>query len=87
MNNLPDVSIAVESDATMSEQFKKSSEANIFINKYRQQQKIGKTGTYQSGKLHSRFAGYMVFGAAVFISLMAAAAVASHDLPLMLGGF
>lgn len=42
---------------------------------------------FQSGKLHSRFAGYMAFGAAVFVSLMAAATVAIHDVPLMLGGF
>lgn len=41
----------------------------------------------QSGKLHSRFAGHMAFGAAVLVSLVAAATVASHDVPLMLGGF
>jgi len=29
----------------------------------------------------------MAFGAAVFVSLMAAATVASHDVPLMFGGF
>ena len=41
----------------------------------------------QSGKLHSSFAGHIAFGAAVFVLLMAAATIASHDVPLMLGGF
>ena len=87
MSNLPYISISVESEGPMPEQFKKSSKANGSLNKHRQQHNICKTGAYQSGKLHSGFAGYMAFGAAVFVSVMAAAAVASHDLPLMLGGF
>jgi hypothetical protein len=41
----------------------------------------------QSGKLHPRFAGHIAFGTAVFVSLMAAATIASHDVPLILGGF
>lgn len=40
----------------------------------------------QSGRLHPRLAPYLAFLAAVFVSLVAAATVASHDVPLMLGG-
>ena len=49
--------------------------------------KIARFRARQSGKLHSGFAGYMAFGAAVLVSVIAAATVASHDVPLMLGGF
>ena len=49
--------------------------------------KISRFRLRQSGKLHSRFAGYMAFGAAVLVSMIAAVTVASHDVPLMLGGF
>ena len=49
--------------------------------------KIARFRVRQSGKLHSRLAGYMAFGAAVLVSVIAAATVASHDVPLMLGGF
>jgi hypothetical protein len=49
--------------------------------------RIARFRARQSGKLHSRFAAYMAFGAAVVISMMAAVTVASHDVPLMLGGF
>ena len=45
------------------------------------------SNTRQSGKIHSLFTACMAFGAAVFVSLMAAATVASYDMPLMLGGF
>ena len=41
----------------------------------------------QAGKLDARLGGYLAFGAAVLVSIVAAAAVASHDLPLILGGF
>lgn len=40
----------------------------------------------QSGRLHPRLASCLAFLAAVFVSLLAAATVASHDVPLMLGG-
>ncbi len=40
----------------------------------------------QSGGLHPRLAPYLAFVAAVLVSLVAAATVASHDVPLMLGG-
>lgn len=40
----------------------------------------------QSGRLHPRLAPYLAFLAAVLVSLLAAATVASHDVPLMLGG-
>ena len=53
----------------------------------REGQRIARFRTRQSGKLHSRFAGYLAFGAAVCVSMIAAATVASHDVPLMLGGF
>lgn len=53
----------------------------------REGRSIARARARQSGKLHSRFAGYMAFGAAVFVSMIAAATVASHDVPLMLGGF
>ena len=53
----------------------------------REEHKITRFRTRQSGKLHSRFAGYLAFGAAVCVSMIAAATVASHDIPLMLGGF
>jgi len=43
--------------------------------------------TCPSGKLHFEFAGYFAFGAAVFVSVVAAVTVANHDVPLMLGGF
>jgi len=43
--------------------------------------------TCRSGKLYSQFAGYLAFGAAVFASVAAAVAVASHNVPLMLGEF
>ena len=49
--------------------------------------RIARFRTCQSGKMHSRFAGYLAFGAAVCVSMIAAATVASHDIPLMLGGF
>lgn len=42
--------------------------------------------TRQSGKLHARLAPYLAFVAAVFGCLVAAATVASQDVPLMLGG-
>jgi hypothetical protein len=42
--------------------------------------------TRQSGKLHARLAPYLAFVAAVFGCLVAAATVASQDMPLMLGG-
>ena len=52
------------------------------------EQQTGGRRAHQSGKLHSsRFGGYMAFVAAACVSIMAAATVASHDLPLMLGGF
>ena len=41
----------------------------------------------QSGKLHSQLAAYLAFSATAFVCVIAAAMVASHDLPLMLGGF
>ncbi|MDB5845730.1 MAG: hypothetical protein JWP79_3040 [Polaromonas sp.] len=41
----------------------------------------------QAGKLDAQLGGYLAFGATVFVSIVAAAAVASNDLPLMLGGF
>lgn len=41
----------------------------------------------QTGKLDARLGAYLAFGAAVLASIVAAAAVASHELPLMLGGF
>lgn len=41
----------------------------------------------QSGKLHSQLAAYLAFAATAFVCIIAAAMVASHDLPLMLGGF
>lgn len=41
----------------------------------------------QAGKLEVRLGGYLAFGAAVLICLVAAVAVVSHELPLMLGGF
>ena len=44
-------------------------------------------GARQSGKIHSLLAACMAFGAAVFVSLIAAAVVASHDMTLMPGGF
>lgn len=37
--------------------------------------------------LHSRRSAYAAFCATVFACVAAAATVASHDLPLMLGGF
>ena len=43
--------------------------------------------TSQSGKLHSQFAAYLAFAAAVLVSLLAVFTVVSHDLPLMLWGF
>ena len=44
-------------------------------------------GVRQSGKIDFRLATCMAFGAVVFVSLMAAAVVASHDMTLMPGGF
>ena len=41
----------------------------------------------QLGKLNAQLAASMAFLAAVLVCVMAAAAVASHDLPLLLGGF
>ena len=41
----------------------------------------------QAGKLDAQLGSYLAFGAAVFASIVAAAAVASYELPLMLGGF
>ena len=52
-----------------------------------QQLQAARRGARQSGKIHSLFAACMAFGAAVVVSLMAAVAVAGHDMPLMLGGF
>ncbi len=42
--------------------------------------------TRQSGKLHARLAPYLAFVGAVLGCLVAAATVASQDVPLMLGG-
>ena len=41
----------------------------------------------QAGKLNAHLFAYLAFGAAVFASIAAAAAIASHGLPLMLGEF
>lgn len=41
----------------------------------------------QAGKLNARLGAWLAFGAAVFVSIVAAVAVASHELPLSLGGF
>jgi hypothetical protein len=41
----------------------------------------------QAGRLDAQPAACLAFGAAVLASIVAAAAVASHELPLMLGGF
>lgn len=40
----------------------------------------------QAGRLHPRLAPYLAFAAAVLVCVVAAATVASHDVPLMLGG-
>ena len=41
----------------------------------------------QAGKLDARIGACLAFAGAVFSSIIAAAAVASYELPLMLGGF
>lgn len=41
----------------------------------------------ESEKIHSQFAAYIAFVAAVFSSMIAAAAVISHEFPLLSGGF
>lgn len=42
---------------------------------------------HQCGKVHPRLGSYLAFLAAVLVSMVAAATVASNDVPLMLGGF
>ena len=49
-------------------------------------QQAGSSRVYQSGKFDSKFAPYIAFVIAVFVSFIAAVTVASHDLPLVLGG-
>ena len=41
----------------------------------------------QSGRFHPRLASYVAFLVAVFVCMVAAATVASQDIPLMLGGY
>lgn len=41
----------------------------------------------QLGKLHAPLAAFMAFLVVVLLCVMAAATVASHDLPLLFGGF
>lgn len=83
MNKIPSISIPVGPSAVSAGECTKSVNART----PRDLQRAASVRARQSGKLHSRFAGYMAFGAAVFVSLMAAATVASHDVPLLLGGF
>ena len=52
----------------------------------KRQRAIG-AGALQLRKLHAQPAASMAFLAAVLLCVMAAATVASHDLPLLLGGF
>lgn len=41
----------------------------------------------QAGKLDARLGAWLAFGAAVCVSIIAAVAVTSNELPLSLGGF
>lgn len=53
----------------------------------RKRQRATGAGVPQLGKLHAQLAAFMAFLTAVLLCVMAAATVASHDLPLLLGGF
>ncbi|WP_029525302.1 hypothetical protein [Polaromonas glacialis] len=83
--SLSAVSVPVGQPASLAAERKKPFQGGQTAK--REEQRIPGFRVRQSGKLHSRFAGYMAFGAAVFVSMIAAATVASHDVPLMLGGF
>ena len=83
--SLSAVSVPVSQPASLAAERKKPVQGGQTAK--REEQRIRGFIARQSGKLHSRFAGHMAFGAAVFVSMIAAATVASHDVPLMLGGF
>jgi len=87
MNKLPAISTPVQDPVNPTGECKKTVKGGAAPDAHREEKRTSGYRARQSGKLHSRFAGYMAFGAAVFVSLMAAATVASHDVPLMLGGF
>lgn len=87
MNQLPVISSPIKPSVNLVGKCKKPAEVRTSPNAHRARQKACSLRARQSGKLHSRFAGHMAFGAAVFVSLMAAATVASYDLPLIFGGF
>ena len=85
--SLPAVSVSAGPPAKQAFDYKKSVEDGPVPAARCEGRRIARFRARQSGKLHSRFAAYMAFGAAVFISMIAAVTVASHDVPLMLGGF
>ena len=85
--SLPAISVTAGLPANMAVKCNKPVEDGPSPTTKREGHKIARFRTRQSGKLHSRFAGYLAFGAAVCVSMIAAATVASHDVPLMLGGF
>ncbi|MBG6074325.1 hypothetical protein [Polaromonas sp. CG_9.11] len=87
MNKLPAISIPVKSSSNLTREPKKPVERGVRPDAYRERPRTASSRTRQSGKLHSRIAGFMAFVAAVFVSMIAAVTVASHDDPLMLGGF
>lgn len=82
-NSIPAVSVRIGPPANMAAECKKPSVYGTPPNV----QPTASLSACQSGKLHSQFAGYMAFGAAALVAMIAAATVASHDVPLMLGGF
>lgn len=85
--SLPAVSVPVGPPVNLAVECKKPVEDGLAPAAKCEGQRVARVRARQSGKLHTRFAGYMAFGAAVFVSMIAAATVASHDVPLMLGGF
>lgn len=87
MNKLSVISIPVQPIANPAEKYKNPADASTGPNVQREWRKPVVTCEHQSGKLHSRLAGYIAFGTAAVVSLMAAATVASYDVPLVFGGF
>ena len=85
--SLPAISVTAGLPANMAVKCNKSIEDESSPTAKRQGQRIAPFRLRQSGKMHFRFAGHLAFGATVCVSMIAAATDASHDIPLMLGGF